>query len=110
MDDHTRAPLAPRKVRLELWAIQGYRIDVGLYFQWGVYRIKRELRAKISEQQTWLCTAVLITLEPLLSLKRCFLNYGREMTVELQGYLAHTKTPTPLGPPKDPRHRPLVGS
>ena len=28
----------------------------------------------------------------------------------VQGYLAHTKTPTPLGPPKDPRHRPTVGS
>ena len=28
----------------------------------------------------------------------------------LQGYLAHKKTPTPLGPPKDPRHRPTVGS
>jgi len=23
----------------------------------------------------------------------------------LQGYLAHKKTPTPLGPPEDPRHR-----
>ena len=28
----------------------------------------------------------------------------------LQGYLAHKKTPTPPGPPKDPRHRPTVGS
>ena len=28
----------------------------------------------------------------------------------LQGYLAHRKTPTPLGPPWDPRHRPTVGS
>jgi len=28
----------------------------------------------------------------------------------LQGYLAHKKTPTPLGPPYDPRHRPTVGS
>ena len=26
-----------------------------------------------------------------------------------QGYLAHTKTPTPLGPPQDPTHRPAVG-
>jgi len=25
--------------------------------------------------------------------------------VALQGYLAHKKTPTPLGPPEDPRHR-----
>ena len=29
---------------------------------------------------------------------------------EIQGYLAHKKPPTPLGPPKDPRHRPTVGS
>ena len=28
----------------------------------------------------------------------------------LQGYLAHKKMPTPLGPPYDPRHRPTVGS
>jgi len=28
----------------------------------------------------------------------------------IQGYLAHKKTPTPLGPPQDPRHRPTVGS
>ena len=28
----------------------------------------------------------------------------------LQGYLAHTKTPPPLGPPWGPRHRPTVGS
>ena len=26
------------------------------------------------------------------------------------GYLDHKKTPTPLGPAKDPRHRPTVGS
>jgi len=28
----------------------------------------------------------------------------------LQGYLAHRKTPTPLGPPLDPRHMPTIGS
>ena len=28
----------------------------------------------------------------------------------LQGYLAHKKTLTPLGPPWDPGHRPTVGS
>ena len=28
----------------------------------------------------------------------------------IQGYLAHKKTPTPLGPPQDPRHRPTLGS
>ena len=28
----------------------------------------------------------------------------------LQGYLAYKKTPTPLGPPQDPRHRPTAGS
>ena len=26
-----------------------------------------------------------------------------------QGFLAHEKTSTPLGPPKDPRHKPAVG-
>ena len=31
-------------------------------------------------------------------------------TIELQGYLAHKKTPNPLGPPRDPRQRPTVGS
>jgi len=29
-------------------------------------------------------------------------------TQDLQGYLAHQKLPTPLGPPQYPRHRPLV--
>ena len=28
----------------------------------------------------------------------------------IQGYLSHEKTPTPLGTPSDPRHRPTVGS
>ena len=28
----------------------------------------------------------------------------------LQGYLAHKKATTPLGPPQDPRHSPSVGS
>jgi hypothetical protein len=28
----------------------------------------------------------------------------------LQGYLAHKKTPIPLGLPQNPRHRPTVGS
>ena len=28
----------------------------------------------------------------------------------LQGYIAHKKLPTPLAPPKDPRHTPTVGS
>ena len=31
-------------------------------------------------------------------------------TVSLQGYLAHEKTLTPLGPPYDPRYSPTVGS
>ena len=30
--------------------------------------------------------------------------------LHLQGYLAHKKTPTPLGPPWDPRYWPTVGS
>ena len=29
---------------------------------------------------------------------------------DVQGYLAHKKTPPSLGPPQDPRHRPTVGS
>ena len=33
-----------------------------------------------------------------------------EQPVALEGYLAHTKTPTPLGPPYDPGHSPTVGS
>ena len=33
---------------------------------------------------------------------------GRARNV--QGYLAQKKTPTPLGTPKDPRHRPTVES
>ena len=28
----------------------------------------------------------------------------------LQGYLAHNKSPPPLGPPQGPRHMPAVGS
>jgi len=28
----------------------------------------------------------------------------------MQGYLAHKKTPIPLGPSQDPRHKPTVGS
>ena len=27
----------------------------------------------------------------------------------VQGYLAYKKTPTPIGPPQDPGHRPTVG-
>ena len=32
------------------------------------------------------------------------------MSLDLQGYLAHGTTPTPLGPPEVPRHRTTVGS
>jgi hypothetical protein len=32
------------------------------------------------------------------------------LTLFVQGHLAHKKTPTPLGPPYDPRHWPTVGS
>ena len=35
---------------------------------------------------------------------------GATPCVEVQGYLAHKKSPTPLGPPKDPAHMPTVGS
>ena len=34
----------------------------------------------------------------------------REKVERLQGYLAHKKTPNPLGPPQVPRHRDAVGS
>jgi len=42
-------------------------------------------------------------------------RFGRASACEAQrvhvkGYLAHETTPTPLGPPQDPRHRPTVGS
>ena len=30
---------------------------------------------------------------------------GTPLLISLQGYLAHKKTPNPLEPPKDPRHR-----
>ena len=33
-----------------------------------------------------------------------------DLVQDLQGYLAHKKTPTPLCPPYDPRHRPTAGS
>ena len=35
---------------------------------------------------------------------------GRGRARNVQGYLAQKKTPTPLGTPKDPRHRPTVES
>jgi len=34
----------------------------------------------------------------------------RKVHHAVQGYLAHTKPPPPLGPPEGPRHRPTVGS
>ena len=36
-------------------------------------------------------------------------DIGAIVSIEA-GYLACAKTPTPLGPPQDPRHRPKVGS
>jgi len=35
---------------------------------------------------------------------------ARCVATRVQGYLAHKKTPTPLGPPQGPRHMPTVGS
>ena len=32
------------------------------------------------------------------------------LTLAIQGYLAHKKPPPHLGPPKEPRHGPTVGS
>ena len=37
-------------------------------------------------------------------------NRSQASTCTVQGYLAYNKTPTPLGTPWDPRHRPTVGS
>jgi hypothetical protein len=39
-----------------------------------------------------------------------FNTSGHHSLVDLLGYLAHKKTPTPVGPLLDPRHRPTVGS
>ena len=33
----------------------------------------------------------------------------RVVHLHVQGYLVHKKTPKPVGPPQDPRHRPAVG-
>ena len=38
------------------------------------------------------------------------LFHALAQSLSLQGYLAHKKTLTPLGPPYDPTHRPTVGS
>ena len=38
------------------------------------------------------------------------LSYTRFYKTRVQGYLAHKKTPTPLGLPWDPRHEPTAGS
>jgi len=35
---------------------------------------------------------------------------GTHGPVHVEGYLAHEKSPTPLGHPQDPRHRSTVGS
>ena len=35
---------------------------------------------------------------------------GTSPTSPVQGYLAHKKTPSPLGPSYYPKHRPTVGS
>ena len=37
-------------------------------------------------------------------------NETLELHRMVHGYLAHKKTPTPLGPPQDPRRRPTVES
>ena len=57
---------------------------------------------------TFLCSerAILNVVHPEYS--RC--NGPQRARHRLQGYLTHKKTPTPLGPPWHPRHRPMVGS
>ena len=40
----------------------------------------------------------------------CLWLYWLRHSVPIQGYLVHEKTPTLLGPPKDPTHIPTVGS
>ena len=47
-----------------------------------------------------------------LMLPACGSNRGHPPSREggLLGYLDHKKTPTPLGPPKNPSHGPTVGS
>ena len=59
----------------------------------GLYR---KATARIWPRLSWMCR-VRSTADP-------------ETLKEVQGYLAHVKTLTPLGPPSDPRHRPTVGS
>ena len=44
---------------------------------------------------------------PVWSRLHTLLMFSRRM---LQGYLAHKKQPTSLGPPQGPRHSPDVGS
>ena len=39
----------------------------------------------------------------------CVSMKRRTSLLRLQGYLAHKKTPTPLGPPYDTGNRPTVG-
>jgi len=47
---------------------------------------------------------------------RVYIGFRRQglapdhLDCHLQRYLAHKKTPTPLGPPQDPRRRPTEGS
>ena len=38
------------------------------------------------------------------------IDFGMPPQKASQGYFAYKKTPTPLGPPQDPRHTPSVGS
>ena len=61
-----------------------------------------------------LCIAAVLAATPVSLLERSDARTGENATCDtpgqLQGYLAHQKTPTPLGPPSDPRHRPTVGS
>ena len=58
-----------------------------------------------------LCLSLELFLARARSLSRSLtFSLARSLSRARQGYLAHKKTPTPLGPPYDPRHRPTVGS
>ena len=69
---------------------------------------------------SYTCTASRVACMHTASRVACIYVYGIESSVRaarvtplvpaLQGYLAHEKTPTSLGPSQDPRHRPAVGS
>ena len=57
-------------------------------------------------RSTYAVSLTASSMPPFVTIARA----NAEKQVAVQGYLAHKKTLTPLGPPLDPRHRPTVGS